>query len=112
MKWWKCLAFDMAAGGIRSVLLLVSIGIVALLFPKPAGAALASRLVQDINANSESALVSSQPFAVVGGVGYFRATDPEHGMELWRSDGTEAGTWMVIDLAPGSTSSSPQYITA
>jgi ELWxxDGT repeat protein len=31
----------------------------------------------------------------------FAGWDPVHGTELWRSDGTEAGTGMVVDLAPG-----------
>lgn len=32
---------------------------------------------------------------------YFVARTPENGQELWRSDGTLAGTHMVIDFAPG-----------
>ncbi|ATB29455.1 ELWxxDGT repeat protein [Melittangium boletus] len=37
----------------------------------------------------------------------FRASDGEHGLEPWISDGTEAGTWRVGDLAPGPMSSNP-----
>ncbi|MCH7596105.1 MAG: hypothetical protein IID35_06040 [Planctomycetes bacterium] len=29
------------------------------------------------------------------------ADDDVHGQELWVSDGTEEGTYMVIDLVPG-----------
>lgn len=43
---------------------------------------------------------------------WFAASDPEHGEELWRSDGTVAGTRLAADLAPGSASSAPWSITA
>lgn len=35
------------------------------------------------------------------GVLYFVAHDDLHGQELWRSDGTPAGTYLVADLYPG-----------
>lgn len=40
---------------------------------------------------------------------YFRADDNVHGRELWKSDGTEAGTVMVKDIYPGSDDSDPEY---
>ncbi len=40
---------------------------------------------------------------------YFAATDNEHGSELWRSDGTNAGTQMVIDLNPGLNPGIDEY---
>lgn len=36
------------------------------------------------------------------GVAHFAASSPSHGSELWRSDGTAAGTWLVADLLPGA----------
>lgn len=38
---------------------------------------------------------------------YFWAETPAAGIELWRSDGTTAGTAMVRDIAPGPGSSAP-----
>src|SRR6476661_11279735 len=110
MKAWKCLSFN--TGFSKSSVLLLVCSTLILISPNPGRAALMPRLVQDISTNTESSLVGTRPFAVIGGVAYFQAIDPEHGAELWRSDGTEAGTSMVIDLIPGVTGSSPQYITA
>ncbi len=42
---------------------------------------------------------------------YFAAADPAHGLELWRSDGTAAGTWRVSDIRPGPAGSSPKNLT-
>lgn len=51
----------------------------------------------------------SQPLLVeFGGVLYFAANDGVHGRELWRSDGTDAGTYLVEDIEPGPDSSSPR----
>src|SRR4051812_33297307 len=38
----------------------------------------------------------------VNGTLYFVHSDGAHGTELWKSDGTAAGTAMVKDLRPGS----------
>ncbi len=51
-------------------------------------------------------------YAVLGGRLYFRAWDPDHGFELWRTDGTTAGTVLVRDLAPGAASGDPQGLVA
>jgi len=40
---------------------------------------------------------------------YFGAKEGEHGYEVWRSDGTEAGTWMLKDIWEGPGSSFPRY---
>ncbi|HEY7115905.1 MAG TPA: ELWxxDGT repeat protein, partial [Tepidisphaeraceae bacterium] len=44
------------------------------------------------------------PIAMPDGV-YFQAATPEAGMEMWRTDGTAAGTSMVVDATPGTGSS-------
>lgn len=49
-------------------------------------------------------------FASGGGVLYFLADDRVHGREVWRSDGTAAGTWLVADLAPGPDSATVRLL--
>lgn len=56
-------------------------------------------------------------FKVVGDVLFFVATTPEHGTELWRTDGTREGTKLLSDLNPGlgknslPNSSNPKELT-
>ncbi|HEV8199969.1 MAG TPA: hypothetical protein VGS03_08105 [Candidatus Polarisedimenticolia bacterium] len=47
---------------------------------------------------------------VAGGVAYFLADDGIHGFEVWRTDGTEAGTLLLKDIVPGSASSWPVFL--
>lgn len=69
-------------------------------------------LVADLNTHPAHA-VSSFPgdFAMLGGRAYFAATDAPHGRELWRTDGTTAGTELVADLNPGDGGSQPTDLT-
>jgi ELWxxDGT repeat protein len=55
-----------------------------------------------------SGVWSSSPTDVVAfdGKAYFQAYTEEYGAELWRSDGSEIGTVMVADIAPGYNQSS------
>ncbi|CAM9224808.1 unnamed protein product, partial [Ectocarpus fasciculatus] len=55
---------------------------------------------------------SPRHFVGWGGYLYFQATDAEHGAELWRTDGTGAGTVLVKDIYPGERSGSPTSLTA
>ena len=48
----------------------------------------------------------------LNGVLYFNGTDyTEQNYELWKSDGTEAGTVRVGDIFPGQLGSDPKYLT-
>ena len=46
----------------------------------------------------------------MNGIFYFPASD-EFGEELWRSDGTAAGTWRVKDIQPGPLGSDIEQLT-
>src|SRR5262245_29124839 len=50
-------------------------------------------------------------FANVNGTVFFSADNGVNGRELWKSDGTAAGTVMVKDINLGSASSAPRYLT-
>lgn len=47
------------------------------------------------------------PMTEMNGVFYFRASDGVHGSELYRTDLTAAGTWMVKDICVGICSGAP-----
>lgn len=47
----------------------------------------------------------------MGSIALFAADDGVHGEELWRTDGSEAGTVMVADLFPGDYPSVPTELT-
>jgi len=53
---------------------------------------------------------SPTPLLVHDGRAYFAGTDTAHGAELWRTDGSIAGTGPAVDLQPGAGSSNPTEI--
>jgi ELWxxDGT repeat protein len=66
-------------------------------------------LVKDINpgaGHGTSYNATNSPMAV-NGVVFFVGNNGVDGLELWKTDGTSAGTVMVKDIRAGSTSSNP-----
>jgi ELWxxDGT repeat protein len=70
-------------------------------------------LGSEIAANQQPANIGSQPdsLAELNGTLYFAADDPRYGRELFRSDGTAAGTALVKDGMPGAGGSNPFLLT-
>ena len=65
--------------------------------------------VADIRAGAAGSYADS--LTNVGGTLYFAANDGSHGFELWRSDGTPAGTTLVKDIHPGAPGSYADSLT-
>jgi ELWxxDGT repeat protein len=95
------------------VRLLVSCAVAAL----AAGPGLAdpapAYLVADINTSVDAGTITtsaSEAIVDIGGVAYFVvARSPETGYELWRSDGTQAGTVLVKDIRVGTEPTTYDY---
>jgi ELWxxDGT repeat protein len=49
---------------------------------------------------------------VSNGTLYFIADDGVSGEELWKTDGTDAGTVLVKDINPGAGGSGPDRLTS
>jgi ELWxxDGT repeat protein len=70
----------------------------------------AQKLVKDIN----TAIVGANPinFAVGQTAFAFTGNSADYGIELFKSDGTQAGTVLVKDIYPGLANSYPRFMTS
>ncbi|WP_052519513.1 ELWxxDGT repeat protein [Archangium violaceum] len=68
-----------------------------------------ARLVEDINEGLEPSSIAN--LKDVNGKLFFTADDGEHGVELWKSDGTRGGTRLVKDITPGAAGSAIRELT-
>jgi ELWxxDGT repeat protein len=66
-------------------------------------------LVKDINPGAAGS--NAQQLLNVNGTLYFTAENGAYGNELWKSNGTAAGTALVKDLTAGAAGSYPQHLT-
>ncbi len=67
-------------------------------------------MVQDIYSGSDSAFsVGDVQLIEMDGILYFAADNGENGDELWRSDGTSSGTYLLKDINEGSEGDLSEY---
>jgi ELWxxDGT repeat protein len=77
------------------------------------GTAAGTFLVKDINPSTKNPPYAGYyPYDLtnVNGTLFFRAPDGTHGRELWESNGTAAGTFLVKDVHPGQGTINPSYL--
>jgi ELWxxDGT repeat protein len=94
---------------VRAITALATAALTVSLIATPVAADAAPALVKDINAGGSS---GPKYLVDVAGTLFFTANDGIHGRELWRSNGTRAGTRIVRNIGPGSADGSPQELTA
>lgn len=67
-------------------------------------------LVADLHRGPNTELQQVRLPTAGGRIAYFSASDPAHGLELWRTDGTPGGTWRVTDICPGRCGADPRSV--
>lgn len=99
-------------GAWYSVLVpLMAISVVVL--PGGGGYAQTASMVKDIHANNGTSQGSAPAsLCALDGDVFFCAETNGEGKELWKSDGTDAGTLLVMDILPGVEGSEPRFLTA
>jgi len=71
------------------------------------GTAAGTYMVKDITPGTAGTGLGTSPNYAIsqGGIVFFWAKDPVYGFELWRTDGSAAGTYLLKDIKPGSNGS-------
>lgn len=70
---------------------------------KTKGTPASTVLLKDINPGNAHGLPANHfKGLVIDSILYFNGQETTHGLELWRSDGTDTGTYLVKDLNPGT----------
>src|SRR5215475_6536347 len=77
----------------------------------------AASLIARVDSPEDTSLIASSPTVTAGRAitfnnrAYFVVDDGVHGEELWSSDGTDGGTFLVRDINPGSLGSGVRNLT-
>src|SRR3954453_678021 len=91
----------------RNIIMTFLAATALLLGASPVAASGTPTIVKDINPSGSS---NPGPVMALGNIVLFAADDGVHGRELWRSDGTNAGTYMVSNIRAGSAGSDPMLM--
>ena len=70
------------------------------------------QLVSDIRPGAPDSMLGALPIVGAGGQAFFSANNGATGQELWKTDGTAAGTALVRDIQPGISGSTPGSLGA
>lgn len=99
---------NFAASGNR-LFFIANDGVTGVELWKSDGTAAGTTMVKDIvpPLSADGIMQGLEWFVEINGILYFAANDGINGGELWKTDGTAAGTVMVKDINPGSEGSYP-----